>query len=156
MNMKKLIPFLCLGFLFGCATAKNDAKFPTPSPGFAPKQNYTMSFDAAWAAVLSAMEKNRIPVVSQDKASGVIQTDYLQGPSRTIGLIVAAQTTRYKYNVTVRKQAEKEVKVSVISKLESSLDGGQGGTQWHDVGSANAAILKSLETWLYEEVEKEF
>jgi hypothetical protein len=142
-------------FTNGCATKVGNASFPESSASFTPKSSYAVSKDKLWDATLSALDKNRIATASVDKASGVIQTDYIEGESALIGFgLIASQHTRYKYNVTLRDQSEGAVKLNVICKIESTMKGTSGSSQWHDVTSQNAEQTKKLENWLYQEVEK--
>jgi hypothetical protein len=141
--------------LAGCATQVGKVSFPQPSASFTPKQTYTMPYDKLWDATINTLDKNRISTVSTDKAGGAIQTDYIEGQSSLIGLgVVAAQNTRYKYNLALRKQADDSVKLNILCKIDSTMTGSAGSSQWHDVTGQNAALAKKLETWLYEEIEK--
>lgn len=49
-------------------------------------------------AILDALDKNRIAALTADKSSGIIQTDWIAGPSKVI--ITMNQSNRYKYNIT--------------------------------------------------------
>lgn len=150
-----LTTILFAGFLTSCGTPTGKAKFPQASESFSPRQIYVIAQESLWNAVLSTLEKNRVAILSQDKASGIIQTDYLEGQGQTFGGFLVSQSTRYKYNITVRKQSDQEAKLAILSKVESSLANGQGSTQWTDAGAQNSRLLKNLENWLYEQVEKE-
>ena len=153
--MKKTLHLaLLLTFAFalvtGCVT--DNGKFPEPTAGFTPKQTYTVPFDKLWNGILDALDKNKITVAAIDKASGVIQTDYCAGPGQF--MVIMAQSTRYKYNVTARSQADGTVRVNVVCKVESSINEENGSSQWRDVTPQNAALTTKLETWLYEQIEK--
>jgi hypothetical protein len=151
------LALLSIFLLVGCATpVGGKTKFPEASQGFSPKKIYAGSHEALWNAAQSALEKNRIVVLSQDKASGFIQTDYIEGVAYLIGGgFIAAQSTRYKYNITVRPQSEREVRLAIVSRIESTMKGGSGASQWTDVSSQNTKLTASLEDWLFEEIEKE-
>ncbi|MBA4148844.1 MAG: outer membrane protein assembly factor BamC [Verrucomicrobia bacterium] len=141
--------------LAGCATPVGSVKFPGPSEGFAPKQTYAVPQDKLWNAALSALDKHRIPAVSADKASGIIQTDAIEGPSALIALgMVAAQSTRYRFNLALRNQSDTDIKLNIFCKIESTMKGSSGSSQWTDVTSQNAEQARKLEAWLYEEIEK--
>jgi hypothetical protein len=153
--MKKTIPFalllvLALTMLTGCFT--DNGSFPQPTANFTPKQTYAIPFDKLWSGILDALDKNRITTIGVDKSSGVIQTDYIAGPGRF--MVVAAQSTRYKYSVTVRNESDGTERMNVICKVESSMSG-NAGSQWRDVTPQNAALAAKLETWLYEQIEQE-
>jgi hypothetical protein len=154
--MKKSIQF---AFLLTCAVAllagciSDNGKFPQPTAGFAPKQTYAVPYDKLWSGILDALDKNRITTVSVDKASGVIATDYIAGPGQF--MVIMAQSTRYKYSITARSQSDGAVRVNVICKVESSINGENGSSQWRDVTPQNAALAAKLETWLYERIEQE-
>jgi hypothetical protein len=45
--------------------------------------------------------------------------------------------------------------MSVICKVESSMNGRAGASQWRDVTPQNTALATKLETWLYEQIESE-
>lgn len=147
---------LLIGFLTGCATPAGKTKYPEPTAGFAPKATYAQPVDKLWDATLSALEKNRITVASTDKASGTLQTDYIEGQSYLIGGgFIAAQSTRYKFNLSARPQADSATKLTIICKVESTMKGESGASQWTDVSGQNGELVRKLEVWLYEQIEKE-
>jgi len=152
--MKKTTQFvlLCISAvaLTGCFT--DNGSFPKPSANFTPKQTYAVGYDKLWNGILDTLDKNRITTVGLDKASGVIQTDYIAGPGQF--MIVAAQSTRYKYSITLRNEADGSVRMNVVCKVESSMSG-SAGSQWRDVTPSNAALTTKLETWLYEQIEQD-
>jgi uncharacterized lipoprotein len=153
--MKKTILFpLLLAFvvtLIGCVT--DHGKFPEPTANFMPKRIYTVQYDKLWQVTLDALDKNNITVVSTDKSSGIIQTDYIAGPAKP--LIVEWENIRYKYNVTLRSEPDGSVKVNVVCRIEDSLFNGKDSTQWSDVTQQNVPLENKLETWLYEQLEDE-
>jgi hypothetical protein len=118
-----------------------------------PEQTYAVPYDKLRNGILDALGKNRITKISVDKASGVIQTDYIAGPGEF--MVFAAQSTRYKYNLTVRNQADGTVKLNIICKVEDSMSGSSGSTQCRDVTPQNTTLTTKLETWLYEQIEPE-
>ena len=154
--MKKIIPFalfsaFTLTMLTGCFT--DNGAFPMPTADFTPRQTYSVDYDKLWNGIQDALDKNRITTVSVDKASGVIETDYIAGPGRF--MVVAAQSTRYKYTITARNHSDGTVKLNVICKVESSMNGSAGASQWSDVTPQNTVLATKLETWLYEQIEPE-
>jgi hypothetical protein len=154
-TIQKLCISIFLAALVGGCIATDSKTLPQPSPGFTPKKTYAVSQDKLWTDILDALDKNRVTVVSSDKGSGVIQTDYVGGPSRLIGLgLVAAQSTRYKFNITVRSQSEGSTRVNIVSRVESTMSGRSGSSQWNDVTVQNVKIADELEGWLYEQIEK--
>jgi NlpB/DapX lipoprotein len=158
MNMKKtLIIFLCATALLGAGgCVSGNGKLPTPSANFTPKRTYAVSRDKLWQAVLDALDQNHITVVSDDKSSGIIQTDYLAGPESLLVFPVAIeQSSRYKYNITLRDESDGSIRVNVICKIESTTNSGHGSSQWNDVTPQNAKLENQLETWLYEQIEKQ-
>jgi NlpB/DapX lipoprotein len=157
MNMKKtLIIFLCATALLGASgCVSGNGKLPTPSANFTPKRTYAVSHNKLWQAILDALDQNHIPVVSDDKSSGIIQTDYVAGPEQLMILINTAQSTRYKYNISLRDEADGSIKVNVICRIESTMSNGHGSSQWNDVTPQNAKLENQLETWLYEQIEKQ-
>jgi hypothetical protein len=144
--------FICITALFaGCIS--DNGKLPQPTVGFTPKHTYAVPYDKLWSGVLDALDKNRITTISVDKASGVISTDYIAGPENF--LVFAAQSTRYKYNIALRNQSDGSIKMNIVCKVESSLLGQNGSSQWNDVSPQNTGLVTKAETWLYEQIEKE-
>jgi len=149
-----LIAFTCAALLFtagGCVS--DNGTYPAPTANFTPKRVYAVQYDKLWQATLDALDKNRITVVSTDKSSGIIQTDYIAGPGTF--MVVMAQSTRYKYNITLRSEPDGGVKVNVICRIEDSINNGQSSSQWRDVTPQNTTLENRLETWLYEQLEAE-
>jgi uncharacterized lipoprotein len=152
MKRTLLIFTSAVALLSGCVT--DNVKFPTPTANFMPKRVYSVPHDKVWQAVLDALDKNNIAVVESDKSSGIIQTDYIAGPSGVMIPLGISQSTRYKYNVSLRDESDGSVKVKVICKIEDTMSNGHDSTQWHDATSQNAALEDKLETWLYEQIEQ--
>ncbi|HTX21671.1 MAG TPA: hypothetical protein VMD27_07430 [Candidatus Aquilonibacter sp.] len=149
------ITFLASMMLAGSAKADN-GKFPVPSTNFVARLTYTNSFNSLWDATLNALDDSRIAVVSTDKGSGIIETDYIGGPGRLIaGGFLGSQSTRYKFNLTLRSQSNGTVRLNIICTIESSIQGSSGSTPYRDVTASNLKVAKQLETWLYEQIEQE-
>jgi hypothetical protein len=149
------ISTLVAGLAFsGCVTAVGNVKdLPQAHAGFAAKHTYPVPADKAFAAIQTALENNRIGIISADKASGVIRSDTVEGPSFLIaGGLAGGQSTRYSFNVSVRSDGA-GVRINVIAKLESSMGNGQGSSQWTDVSGQNPPNIAQLESWLYEQIE---
>ena len=70
-------------------------------------------------------------------------------------MVIMAQSTRYKYNITARNQSDGTIRVNVICKVESSINGEHGADPYRDVTPQNTALATKMETWLYEQIEKE-
>ena len=141
--------------LSGCGMKTGKADFPEASAGFQPKRMYAVSYDALWDVVVNALDENRIAIASLDKSTGRIITDYVQGVSTVYALgLGGTGQSRYKYNITMRKTDNDMTKLAIICKLESTLSGAAGSTPWRDLSSENASLVTSLESWLYEQIEK--
>ena len=137
----------------GCVT--DNGKFPTPTANFTPKCTYSIPHDKLWQAVLDTLDKNQIAVVSTDKSSGIIQTDYIAGPGEVMIPLGVSQATRYKYNITLRDESDGSVRLNVLCKVEDTMSNGHEASQWRDVTPQNTALVNKLETWLYEQIEDE-
>ena len=102
------------------------------------------------------IRKNKIIPVVIDKESGHIVTDYIQGETQTVGPagILGAITTRYKYNISFKKD-QTQTRIGIICKLESKtvLGGGDNPPDWHDVTAGNEPLVNNLVNWLYEKIE---
>ncbi len=163
---------LLLIFMSGCAqivgnmagsaameSQKNKmAKFPEASKGFEPKKVYNIDFDRAWKTVMTVLDQNKVMILSSDKGSKRIMTDYItgapvsQGPGGIFGVIM----TRYKYQILFRND-KGATRIDINCKLESramSSNGGGGASDWHDISTPNKAMIDNLENWLYEQIEK--
>ena len=151
--MKSILSaFACAAMLLaGCVT--DNTKFPTSTANFTPKKEYSVSHDKLWQATLDALDNNRIAVVSTDKADGIIQTDYIAGPGEVNIALAISQITRYKYNITLRDEADGSVRLNIMCTIEDSMSNTHNTSQWRDVTSQNAALENKLETWLYEQIE---
>jgi NlpB/DapX lipoprotein len=149
-----LFTFTCAAVLLaGCVT--DNTKFPTPAANFVPKKEYAVPHDKLWQATLDALDNNHVAVVSADKADGIIQTDYIAGPGEVNIVLAISQETRYKFNITLRDEANGSVRLNVLCMIEDSMSSSHNTSQWHDVTSQNAALESKLETWLYEQIEGE-
>jgi len=159
--MNHLFPFrplatLSLALLLAGCIQVGKTSLPAPTAGFAPQASYAVGTDRLWEASLGALEKNRIPVAASDRASGTLQTDYVQGPSRLIGLgLSGAQSTRYKFNLALRAQGDAATRLTVLARVESTINSGKGSSQWTDVSGHNPELVRSLEAWLHQQVETE-
>jgi hypothetical protein len=156
--LSRLVIFSAIVLIFfGCASQVGTVKFPEPSQGFVPRRIYTASIEKAWQAVNHALDTNRIPIISADKASGRIQTDYIQGASTAYaGGLGGIGNSRYRYNIRLITEEPDKVRISVLAKLEQTLAGGAASTPYRDLTAQNQPLVKVLEDWLYEQIEKAF
>jgi hypothetical protein len=110
---------------------------------------------------MAALDKNRITVLSADKTSGIIQTDYFGDNEREIaGGFLGVANTRIKCNLTLRNQPDGFVKLNITAKCEATTRGDglfsdKAPEQWHDVTSRNVQKMKDVENRFYEGIEKE-
>ena len=149
----KIIPFVLFLVLAVTLTScvTDNGKFPEPTANFMPKRTYAVQYDKLWQATLDALDKNQIAVLSTDKSDGIIQTDYVAGPGTLI--MLTAQSTRYKFNITLRNEPNGNVKMNLICKIEDSMNNGHDSTQWRDVTPQNSKLENKLEGWMYEQIE---
>ena len=145
------ITFSAAVLLGGCVT--DNTKFPTPTANFVPKKEYAISHDKLWQATLDALDNNLIAVVGSDKADGIIQTDYIAGPGEVNIALAISQVTRYKYNISLRDEADGSVRLNILCTIEDSMSSSHDTSQWRDVTSQNKALAIKLEAWLYEQIE---
>jgi len=108
-----------------------------------------VSLERLWNAIRTVLEKERINIASTDRADGRITTDYVPGASQ-VGLIGGSLTTRYKYNLSLRRTDKATTKVGITSTLESSSK----NIPWHDISKDNEERVTKLENWLYERIEQ--
>jgi hypothetical protein len=149
-----IVLFFTAVFLIGCATPAGSVKFPKASDGFQPKRTYNISYNKIWDVTNRVLEENRIILISADKSSGRITTDYIQGVSTVYGAYLGGVgNSRYKYNLRISREKGSKVKLIIIAKLESSLTGTTGTTPFRDVSQQNMETVKKLENWLYEKIE---
>lgn len=139
----------------GCATNVGSVRFPQPSQGFGPRLVYDTDIEKAWQAVNRALDSNRIPVLSADKASGRVQTDYIQGASAIYaGGLGGVGESRYSYNIRIVAEDPSKVRITVLAKLEQTLSGAAGATPYRDLTAQNRPLVTALEDWLYEQIEQ--
>jgi hypothetical protein len=129
-----------------------------PSATFAPKRVYAVEQNAALQKMEKILDEARIPIASQNKSdsSARISTDYIAGPTALIaGGLVGAQSTRYRYHITVRPAESQKTSVLITCNVESTIKGGSGASQWTDVSNQNQKLTAIRENWLYEQFEKD-
>lgn len=140
----------------GCVSNVGTTRFPEASANFSPKRTYAVPLSAAYEKVERTLDDARIPIANQNKSdsSARIQTDYIEGQSQLIaGGFVAAQSTRYRYHVTLRPN-EKGTTINILCNVESTMKGQSGASPWTDVSGQNPQLTAKLEAWLYEQIEK--
>jgi hypothetical protein len=138
--------------LAGCITEGKD-RFKKPSAGFQTHVVYDTSLEKAWKAVNDALDKNRIPVLSSDQASGRIQTDTVAGPT-TSPALMWVDNSRYSYNIRVTHDDAGKTKILILAKIEVAHHQRNNNMSYEDQTPANHAAAKDLENWLYEQIEK--
>jgi hypothetical protein len=144
---------LALSFSFTGCMAVGGVTYPEAKAGFAAKRSYSVPVEKAFSAVQTALEGNRLGIASADKATGVIRSETVNGPSYLVaGGLAGSQSTRYSFNISIRVE-EAGVRINIIAKVESSVNSGSSSSQWTDVSGQNAQLIASLETWLYEQIE---
>lgn len=155
----KITPLSLLAILALCVvgcTSIGSTKFPKAADSFSPKKAYPVAYAAAWQKIQLTLDNARIPIASanKDESSGRIQTDNIAGQSALIGGgLIAAQSTRYRFSLTVRPDGDK-TNIGIVCLLESTMHGRRTVSQWTDVSGQNAALTTQLENWLYEQIEK--
>lgn len=148
-----LLTLITVTVLTGCAT--EGPKFLEASPGFTPKRVYEGNLDKLYSTINRTLDENRIAVVSADKSAGRIQTDYIQGVTTAYVLgLGGIGSSRYSYNIRINEEGLNKVKVIIIGKLEQSLSDQSGSTPYRDLTQTNIELVKGLENWLYQEIEK--
>lgn len=149
------IALLALSFaLAGCITG---GKYPQAStPGYEPRVIYDASFDKVWKAVNDALDSNRIAVVSTDQAAGRMQTDYVTGPTvGYLGGLGGLQNSRGNFNIRITREDSGKTKLLIIAKYETAYQGSHGNnTLYKDVSAQSPKVVKGMENWLYEQIEK--
>jgi uncharacterized lipoprotein len=152
MKQNALIGLVSLGIFLivtGCMSL-GGAKFPQTTSGFQPKKVYDKTYDQVWTSVRRVLETERIGIASSDKEGGRMVTDHVQGETQLIGAgLLGGITTRYSYTITLDKVSKNQMRVGILCKLESMSE----GLGWHDVSKDNQALVKNLESWLYERIE---
>ena len=157
----RIIRFMALALLagsvfIGCAAKASEDLAVPPSSNFVPKQTYAVSYDKLWDAVMGALDKKKIITLSADKASGIIQTDYFGEHERLLlGGFAGLGNSRWKCNLALRNEPDGNIKLNIIAKCESTISGTQRNYQWVDVSGQNVKAVKKVETWFYEQIEKE-
>src|ERR1035437_565156 len=160
----RTIRFMALAFLagtmlIGFAVKAGTAKPVERSKNFVPKITYAVSYDKLWDAIMIVLDKSRITVLSADKTSGIIQTDYFGEKEQMIlGGFAGIGNFRWKCNLTLRNQSDGSIKLNITVKCDATTRGflsDRAPDQWHDVTSSNVKTIKKLETSFYEEIEKE-
>jgi uncharacterized lipoprotein len=149
------IAFLALSFaLTGCITG---GKYPEASkPGYEPRVTYDASFDKVWKAVNDTLDKNHIAVVSTDQTAGRMQTDYVTGPTvGYFGGLGGLQNSRGNYNIRITREDSGKTKLLILGKYETAYQGGNNNALYKDVSGQNPKVVKGMENWLYEQIEKQ-
>jgi len=133
-------------------TSQSGADLPAPSANYVAKTIYQGSEKKVLASVLDAMAKSNVDVLTIDRESGRVGSDYVAGPtySAVFGLL-GSNSTRYKFNIIVSRDGAKSV-VSVTAKIESS---GDEASSWRDVSADNKDGVIQLRDWMYEQIEKQ-
>lgn len=127
----------------------------SPPTNFIPKRIYTNTTDKLWDVVLNTLEDSRIAVVSSDKTSGIVQTDYIAGKNKSLlAGFGGTQSTRCKFNLSLRPQSDGTVKLNIICTIEATVTKLHVASQWVDVSRKNPASVKKIETSLYYDIEK--
>ncbi len=154
--MKTTLAFMALVAVCaaGCMNV-GSTRYPQPTTNFAPKRLYAIGLPDAYSKVEKTLDNARIAIASQNKSdtSARIQTDYIAGESIVVGGILASQSSRYRYSITLRPDGDK-TNIGVSCRVESTSSNGEGSTQWQDTSGQNARLVGQLETWLYEQIEK--
>lgn len=154
-----LITYLFMFVIYGCVSVQGPQVAATP--GFVPKKTYSYNHDQILDKVLSVLKKEKIMLASINKESGIIQTDYIQGPTVDIAAI-ATTTYRYKYQITFEKISPSQTQVEITCKLEGKemMKGGSAREAveqlkaYEDVTYKQQKWAGELEVWLYEQIEK--
>lgn len=143
---------------------QDKGSFPKATSDFQPKVTYELPLDSAWAAVLSGLNSNSIPVGNASKDARQITTDYKNGPAEGDGFFAGKLITRYKFVISFVPTSATRTTINISPILEARrLAAGLGkilagnnaisDQMWFDVTAENTAAVRDLKNWLYEQVE---
>ena len=140
----------CKSMGISLTTIDGEAPFPAAPANYQPKKQYAVGFDNMWKHVKQVLEAERIAVVSTDKEEGRMTTDSVAGASKPVmGGVIGRLPTRYRYTLTVNKQAPDSCTLNIMCKLEC----GDAHGGWVDTTREERAQVESLENWLYSKIE---
>lgn len=148
VNIAVLVMILTLA---GCAYM---TRYPRPTEGFIQKPYYQVSYNEAWDTVLEVLGEERVGAVYQAKEKGKIITGYFTKAKEGEGV---QKRARWSYTITFKQLSENSTKIDIVCKLEQYYKGwGLVAYEWHDINDKPGyeKIAHSLETWLYEKIEK--
>jgi uncharacterized protein YgiM (DUF1202 family) len=132
-----------------CANIGN-VRFPKPSEEFQRNKIFNVSSTEMFRKVETVLENNRIGIDIQDKSSGKIVSDYIQGESHMYALgFLGTIQMRYKYSIKIKPVNDNVSNVDIICRLESS---GNKMTAWREITNDNMELVTKLEDWLYENI----
>lgn len=161
-----LITYLFMFIIYGCASIEGPQLAITP--GFIPKKTYSYNYDQMLDKVLSVLKKEKIMLATINKESGIIQTDYIQGPTVDVAAI-STNTYRYKYQITFEKISPSQTQIEITCKLEEKemMKGGSAREAVEQLKAYEDVTYKykeripfmntnvaGFELWLYEQIEK--
>jgi len=155
--MFRFISVIALTLLISGCTSIGPADNRQPSAAFSPKRVYAMNQTSALEKLEKTLDEARIPIANQSKSdtSARVSTDYIAGQSALIaGGLVGAQSTRYRYHITLRPTDGDKTSVLITCNIESTIKSGSGASQWTDVSPQNPKLTAIRENWLYEQFEK--
>lgn len=156
-----ILGFFASLIISACSETRYGKDFPTPTVGFQPRSSYDLTFDQVWQTAISTLRENQITIANANKDIGQITTDYIEGPGHsTVSLVLSSQSVRYKYTIFISSVTPATTNLRIKATLESfahvagMVSQSSATLPYRDVSSENPTIVKSLETWLYEQIER--
>jgi hypothetical protein len=137
--------------LLRCSTVLVHGGYPSPSPNFVPKRTYPLSFDQAWNSTLSAISRNQLVITSAVKEAGQITTQYkIASETPMGGGLLGVWTYRYSFKIFLSRRAVKTTDIQIVASITKQV----GNQPPLGLDQEMEDQERSLERWLYEQIEQ--
>lgn len=139
------------GFL-EAITQQSGAKLPRPTEGYQPRTEFSAPVERVFDAALEMFDRNRIDAAHIDRQNHRLMSDYIAGPTYMTAFgLLGFNTARYKFTLVFKPISPTVTRVDVRVRVESSGDAVQS---WRDVSQYNPEVVRDLEGWMYEQLER--
>jgi len=147
IRLRAVIIGLAFVIICGCAPAKNPY-YPKATEGFQSKGFVEETCKKTFTKIKEILADNKISIDQSNDTEYKIGTGYLEGDTVMDNRKVIYH--RYKYNISLSEEKDNRCKINIAAIIESSSK----SATWHDTSDYNPALVKQLEQWLYEKIEK--
>ena len=103
------------------------------------EKTFSADYNAVWEATMDALTVGEVYIKEENKETGEIHTEWLEGPpiGRGSGLFIGTYwVERFQFIITISKASERATRVIVLCQVQEKTKGGTRSFRWESKKSS--------------------